>query len=44
MIQDKPTFLMVVQKNEDNVYDQHLLEIELQKQGMCVRFVAPLNN
>ncbi|MGF1837404.1 glutathione synthase [Vibrio atlanticus] len=31
---DKPTFLMVVQKNEDNVYDQHLLEIELQKQGV----------
>lgn len=30
----KPTFLMVVQKNEDNVYDQHLLEIELQKQGV----------
>lgn len=24
-------FLMVVQENEDNVYDQHLLEIELQK-------------
>ncbi|MEZ9202032.1 glutathione synthase [Vibrio splendidus] len=31
---DKSTFLMVVQKNEDNVYDQHLLEIELQKQGV----------
>ncbi|MEZ8614647.1 glutathione synthase [Vibrio splendidus] len=31
---NKPTFLMVVQKNEDNVYDQHLLEIELQKQGV----------
>ncbi|WP_454440664.1 glutathione synthase [Vibrio bathopelagicus] len=30
----KPTFLMVVQKNEDNVYDQHLLEVELQKQGI----------
>lgn len=30
----KPTFLMVVQKNEDNVYDQHLLEVELQKQGV----------
>ncbi len=30
--QDKPVFLMVVQKNEDNVYDQHLLEVELQKQ------------
>ena len=25
---------MVVQKNEDNVYDQHLLEVELQKQGI----------
>ncbi|MEZ9449209.1 glutathione synthase [Vibrio splendidus] len=32
--QDKPVFLMVVQKNEDNVYDQHLLEVELQKQGI----------
>ncbi|SBS60109.1 Eukaryotic glutathione synthase, ATP binding domain [Vibrio splendidus] len=32
--QDKPVFLMVVQKNEDNVYDQHLLEVELQKQGV----------
>ena len=32
--QGKPTFLMVVQKNEDNVYDQHLLEVELQKQGI----------
>ncbi|WP_135454216.1 glutathione synthase [Vibrio echinoideorum] len=31
---EKPTFLMVVQKNEDNVYDQHLLEVELQKQGV----------
>ncbi|EGU31200.1 Glutathione synthetase [Vibrio ichthyoenteri ATCC 700023] len=30
----KPTFLMVVQKNEDNVYDQHLLEVELQKRGV----------
>lgn len=30
----RPTFLMVVQNNEDNVYDQHLLEIELQKQGV----------
>ena len=29
-----PTFLMVVQKNEDNVYDQHLLEVELQKLGV----------
>ncbi|MEZ8206734.1 glutathione synthase [Vibrio splendidus] len=32
--QDKPVFMMVVQKNEDNVYDQHLLEMELQKQGI----------
>ena len=32
--QGKPTFLMVVQKDEDNVYDQHLLEVELQKQGI----------
>ncbi len=23
-----------MQKNEDNVYDQHLLEVELQKQGI----------
>lgn len=30
----KPTFLMVVQNNEDNVYDQHLLELELQKLGV----------
>ncbi|UGA53620.1 glutathione synthase [Vibrio sp. VB16] len=30
----KPTFLMVIQENEDNVYDQHLLEIALQKQGL----------
>ncbi len=29
-----PTFLMVVQKDEDNVYDQHLLEVALQKQGI----------
>ncbi|NOU51922.1 glutathione synthase [Pseudoalteromonas sp. JBTF-M23] len=28
-----PTFLMVVQESEDNVYDQHLLELELQKLG-----------
>ncbi|MCF7505232.1 glutathione synthase [Vibrio sp. L3-7] len=34
--QDKPVFLMVVQKNEDNVYDQHLLEVELQKQGIRI--------
>lgn len=32
--QGKPVFLMAVQKNEDNVYDQHLLEVELQKQGV----------
>ncbi|MEZ8156456.1 glutathione synthase [Vibrio splendidus] len=32
--QDKPVFLIVVQKNEDNVYDQQLLEVELQKQGI----------
>lgn len=32
--QGKPTFLMVVQKDEDNVYDQHLLEVELQNQGI----------
>lgn len=30
----KPTFIMVVQKNEDNVYDQHLLEVELQQLGI----------
>ncbi|WP_298444339.1 glutathione synthase [uncultured Ferrimonas sp.] len=32
--QPNPTFLMVVQADEDNVYDQHLLEIELQQQGL----------
>lgn len=32
--QPKPTFLMVIQENEDNVYDQHLLEIALQKEGI----------
>lgn len=32
--EQKPTFLMVVQKDEDNVYDQHLLEVELQKHGI----------
>jgi glutathione synthase len=35
--QDKdhqPTFLMVVQENEDNVYDQHLLEVALQALGI----------
>ena len=31
----KPTFLMVVQPGEDNVYDQHLLEVELQRLGIC---------
>ncbi|MCL1093523.1 glutathione synthase [Shewanella kaireitica] len=30
----KATFLMVIQENEDNVYDQHLLEVELQKLGL----------
>ncbi|MDX2322413.1 MAG: glutathione synthase [Moritella sp.] len=34
MPQSKPTFLMVIQANEDNVYDQHLLEIALQKNGL----------
>lgn len=28
------TFLMVVQANEDNVFDQHLLELELQRRGI----------
>nr|WP_208733529.1 glutathione synthase [Vibrio comitans] len=32
--QHSPTFLMVVQENEDNVYDQHLLEVALQKLGI----------
>ncbi len=30
----KPTFVMVVQENEDNVYDQHLLEHALQEKGI----------
>ena len=30
----KPVFLMVVQDSEDNVYDQHLLEQELQRLGL----------
>lgn len=30
----KPTFLMIVQKGEDNVYDQHLLEVALHKMGV----------
>jgi len=29
-----PVFLMVVQDNEDNVYDQHLLEYALQEKGI----------
>ena len=32
--EQKPTFLMVVQKGEDNVYDQHLLEVALQQLGV----------
>lgn len=34
LAQSKPTFLMVVQENEDNVYDQHLLELALKKLGL----------
>jgi len=30
----QPTFLMVVQDKEDNVYDQHLLEVALQEMGI----------
>ncbi|AMG29395.1 glutathione synthase [Grimontia hollisae] len=30
----RPTFLMVVQEREDNVYDQHLLEHALQARGI----------
>ncbi len=30
----QPTFLMVIQPNEDNVYDQHLLEFALQDLGV----------
>ncbi|QUM75588.1 glutathione synthase [Moritella sp. 24] len=30
----KPTFVMVVQANEDNVYDQHLLEYALHAKGI----------
>ncbi|OAN10914.1 glutathione synthase [Photobacterium jeanii] len=33
-VNHKPTFLMVVQNNEDNVYDQHLLEVALQQRGI----------
>ncbi|GEM79689.1 glutathione synthase [Vibrio superstes] len=33
-LEQKPTFLMIVQKDEDNVYDQHLLEIALQNLGI----------
>ena len=32
--EERPVFLMVVQENEDNVYDQHLLELALQKRGL----------
>lgn len=32
--QGAPAFLMVIQENEDNVYDQHLLELALQKLGV----------
>jgi glutathione synthase len=32
--EQKPTFLMIVQKDEDNVYDQHLLEVALQNLGV----------
>ncbi|EGU34565.1 Glutathione synthetase [Vibrio scophthalmi LMG 19158] len=31
---NKPTFLMVVQPDEDNVYDQHLLEVALRNLGV----------
>lgn len=31
---EPPTFLMVVQEDEDNVYDQHLLEVALQQRGL----------
>ena len=33
-VQERPTFLMVIQENEDNVYDQHLLEEALQELGL----------
>lgn len=32
--EQKPTFLMIVQKDEDNVYDQHLMEVALQNLGI----------
>lgn len=32
--QGDATFLMIIQENEDNVYDQHLLEVALQKLGV----------
>lgn len=32
----RPTFLMVVQEHEDNVYDQHLLEHALQERGSAL--------
>lgn len=31
---DPPRFLMIVQANEDNVYDQHLLEYALRERGI----------
>ena len=30
----KPVFMMIVQQDEDNVYDQHLLELALQEKGI----------
>ncbi|WOT03576.1 glutathione synthase [Shewanella youngdeokensis] len=33
-VQHQPTFLMVIQEGEANVYDQHLLEVALQKLGV----------
>ncbi|MGF1753946.1 glutathione synthase [Vibrio makurazakiensis] len=33
-LEHKPTFLMIVQEGEDNVYDQHLLEVALQNLGV----------
>ncbi|WP_394392657.1 glutathione synthase [Shewanella woodyi] len=33
-VSGQPTFLMVVQRGEDNVYDQHLLEVALQGLGV----------
>ncbi|MGI9276701.1 MAG: glutathione synthase [Endozoicomonas sp.] len=31
---DQPLFMMVVQPDEDNVYDQHLLELAIQERGV----------